>query len=75
VLNGETLKMNTTEIIAKLEEERDRLNEAIAALTNGTGKRRGRPPGSGKKRHQSAAARRRISLAMKKKWAERKKKA
>jgi hypothetical protein len=64
--------MNTEEIIASLEQQRDRLNQAIAALTNHTG-RRGRPPG---KHHTlSAAARRKIGAAMKKRWAERKKEA
>ena len=64
--------LDTHVIIAALEAERDRLNQAIAALQRGktvSGKsdRRRRP--------LSAAARRRIGLAMKKRWAERKKKA
>jgi len=62
--------MNTEEIIQQLEDERDRLNTAISALTNSTGKRRGRPPGG--KRHMSVEARRKISQAQKKRWAERK---
>src|SRR5260370_41091448 len=49
-----TIRMNTQEIISTLKQERDRLNQAIAALTNHTGRRRGRP----KNRHQTAAARR-----------------
>jgi hypothetical protein len=70
--------MDTATIIAELEAERDRLNQAIAAL-EGSQSRRGRPSYSkrtdGWKRHLSAAARRKIGEAMKKRWAERKKKA
>jgi hypothetical protein len=69
--------MDTATIITELESERDRLNSAIAALQ---GSRRnyvrtasGKP--DGRKKHLSAAARRRIGEAMKKRWAERKKKA
>jgi hypothetical protein len=64
--------MNTGSIIAALETERDRLNTAIMALK---GTRGGRPAGTtkGRKRHLSAAARKRISNAMKKRWAARKK--
>jgi hypothetical protein len=65
--------LDTQSIIAELEAERDRLNSAIAALQNSQDKR-GRTA-SGRRRHLSAAARRRIGLAMKKRWAERKKKA
>jgi hypothetical protein len=65
--------MDTQAIIAALEAERDRLDQALTALK---GMRRGRSAGTnGRKRHLSAAARRRIGLAMKKRWAERKKKA
>jgi len=68
--------MDRQSIIAELEAERDRLNSAIAALQNSQDKR-GRTA-SGKpyvrKRYLSAAACRRIGLAMKKRWAERKKK-
>ena len=65
--------MDTATIIAELEAERDRLNQAIAALQRRQG---GRPAGKpdGRKRHLSAAARKRIGAAMKKRWAERKKK-
>jgi hypothetical protein len=65
--------MDTEAIIAELEAERDRLSSAITALQ---GKKRGpgRPPHSTaeRKRHLSAAARKRISKAMKKRWAGRK---
>jgi hypothetical protein len=64
-------------IIAELEAQRDRLAEAIAALQDG---RSGRVParnkvGNGRKRHLTAAQRKRIGAAMKKRWAERKKNA
>jgi len=62
--------MDTQRIISELEAERDRLEEAISALRGsvhrGAGSRRGR-------RRLSAAAKRRISEMMKKRWAERKK--
>jgi hypothetical protein len=66
--------MDTAAIIAALEAERDRLNTAITALK---GRRSRRPAGTrnGRKRRLSAAARKRISNAMKKKWAARKKSA
>jgi hypothetical protein len=68
--------MDTANIIAELEAERDRLDSAIAALQGSRNKRRtptGRP--DGRKRRLSAAARRKIGEAMKKRWAERKKQA
>jgi hypothetical protein len=67
-------QMDTATIIAELEAERDRLDSAIAALQGGrskTGTSAGRP--DGRRRRLSAAARRNIGLAMKKRWAERKK--
>jgi hypothetical protein len=65
--------MDTATIVAELEGERDRLDSAIAALQGSrvktaSGKRDGR------RRRLSAAARRKIGQAMKKRWAERKKK-
>jgi hypothetical protein len=65
--------MDTQQIISELEAERDRLEQAISALRGSirgghglVGKgRRGR-------RRLSAAAKRRISEMMKKRWAERK---
>jgi len=70
-------QMDTATIIAELEAERDRLDSAIAALQGNHGSRirtaSGRP--DGRKRRLSAAARRKIGEAMKKRWAERKKKA
>jgi exonuclease VII small subunit len=68
--------MDTATIIAELEAERDRLNRAIAALQRSQGGRGRTATGklNGRKRHLSAAARKRIGAAMKKRWAERKKK-
>lgn len=59
--------MNTAEIIASLEQERDRLSAAIQALS-GVAKRR---PG---RRRLSAAARKKIGDAMRRTWAARKRK-
>ena len=71
--------MDTAAIIAELEAERDRLDKAIAALkggisTHGKGYRAARPvDGRKRRRRMGAEARKRISDAMKKKWAARKK--
>jgi hypothetical protein len=73
---GEHPKMDTATIVAELEAERDRLNSAIAALQRGqsvTGRTASGKP-DGRRRHMSTAARKRIGQAMKKRWAERKKK-
>jgi len=77
--------MDIDNILAQLKSERDRLDSAIAALEGSRPRRRGRPAGSGKaastasskppRRHMSAAARKRISEMMKRRWAERKRKA
>lgn len=67
--------MDIAAIIAELEAERERLNRAIEALQmsdRGGGMTASRGT-NGRKRHLSAAARRRISEAMKKRWAARKK--
>ena len=66
--------MNLHEIIDQLRDGRDRLNHAIAAL-EGTAPLRGRPPkvyAVTTRRVMSAAARKRISTAMKAQWAARK---
>jgi hypothetical protein len=76
--------MDIQNILADLRRERERLDRAIGAL-EGIGtqtRRRGRPAGSGqaagrprrKRRHMSAASRKRISEMMKQRWAERKRK-
>jgi len=70
--------LDTQSIIAELEAERDRLNSAIAALRGrqATGLTlSGKPDGRRRKRTLSAAARKRIGEAMRKRWAERKRKA
>lgn len=68
--------MDTQQIISELESERDRLEQAISALRGSLGGRRGAAPGPGTgrrgRRRLSAAAKRRISEMMKKRWAERK---
>lgn len=78
--------MDIQNILADLRSERERLDRAISAL-EGLGsqtRRRGRPVGSHlaataagpkrKRRHMSAASRKRISEMMKQRWAERKRK-
>jgi hypothetical protein len=62
--------MNVERILAELRAQRDRLQQAIDALDGNSRepfKQRRKP-----RRHMSADARRRIGLAMKKRWAERK---
>jgi hypothetical protein len=65
--------MDTQQIITELEAERDRLEQAISAL-RGSLKARGSAAGRGRRgrRRLSAAAKKRISEMMKKRWAERK---
>ena len=74
--------MDIQTVLADLRRERARLDAAIEALQGlGSGRKRGpgRPAGSSKSksgrsgRHMSAAARKRISEMMKKRWAERRK--
>jgi len=68
--------MDTQQIITELEAERDRLDQAISALRGSLSGRRGGVAVVGKgrrgRRRLSAAAKRRISEMMKKRWAERK---
>jgi hypothetical protein len=79
--------MDIKSVLSQLELERDRVNQAIAALQQLQGipvaPRRGRPPKNQqggavaimpKKRTMSPAARKRISEMMKKRWAKRRKK-
>lgn len=63
----EELHLDIESIVTDLEAERDRLDKAIAAL-------RGTAVGNGRRgrRRLSAAARKRISAAMKARWAKRK---
>ena len=77
--------MNAERILSELKLERDRLGRAIEALEGSTGARRSAAPkaaaaasaaGPGRKRGRlTAAGRKRLSEAMKKRWAERRKKA
>jgi hypothetical protein len=62
--------MDTAQIIAALRDERDRIDRAINLLTTVNRPRRGRRAGT---YHMSAAARKRISQAMKARWAAKKK--
>jgi hypothetical protein len=63
-------------IIAELEAKRDQLSDAISALQGGQKSRRpSGKTGNGRKRHLTAAQKKRIGAAMKKRWAERKKSA
>ena len=80
--------MDIKSVLTELEAERERVNQAILALEGLRGissaPRRGRPPKNQqggsllsmpKKRTMSPAARKRISEMMKKRWAERRRKA
>ncbi len=60
--------MDTEAIVRQMQEKRDRISQAISLLQESglRGKRRGRP----KKRKLSAATRKKMSDAMKKRWAE-----
>ena len=57
---------------ADLEKQLGKVRAAIAALDSGRGAQRGRPNGSGKRRRRklSAAARKAMSDAQKKRWAK-----
>ena len=71
--------MDLQSLVSDLKAERNRIDHAISALerlTSSSSARRGRPPKAkhvrptpGKPRSMSAAARKRISAAMKKRWA------
>jgi hypothetical protein len=76
--------LDLDKLVADLKKERDRLGRAIAALLGPVlsmdGRRSaGRPKGSTSKKRKrgglTAAGRKRLSIAMKKRWAERRKKA
>ncbi len=79
--------MDLEKLVSDLAKERDRLGRAIsalvgsasAALSGGGGKKRiGRPKGSTTKKSKRGGltpeGRKRLSIAMKKRWAERRKK-
>jgi hypothetical protein len=69
--------VNREQIIEQLKEERDRLSRAIEALEGGASSSRGPRVTSAKRGSGgiTAAGRRRLSELMKKRWAERRKKA
>ena len=74
--------MDIERIVEQLEQERDRISQAIASLkgVNSSGTARKSVAGNGRSGRQrrggmSAAARKRLSEMMKKRWAERRKKA
>lgn len=70
--------MNIQQIVAELKAERDRLDRAIAAVNYlSTRPRRGRPPKTAqnsarpkRRRHMSAAGRRKLSRLLKQRWAQ-----
>jgi hypothetical protein len=82
--------MSLESIVSELKQERDRINRAIAAL-DGTGARRNGSKATNagiparkslsarshvsRKHHLTAAGRKRLSVLMKKRWAERRRKA
>ncbi len=75
--------MNTQEIVKELKAERNRLDQAIAALdgantteaTLATDEQASEGAHAPRKRHGiSAAGRKRLSMVMKQRWAERRKK-
>src|SRR5205809_7024987 len=64
---------NIAEMVRELQQERDRLNKAIAALSPLAGTNRtlsARGGSSGPRRTLSAAARKKVSLAQKARWAK-----
>lgn len=67
--------MKIDRIVADLREERDRLDNAITALESlgGRGRRGAAAAGRRRRRKMSAAARKRISMGMKARWAQRRK--
>jgi len=67
--------MDTLSIIAQLRAERDRLDKALEALEGTTTKaRRGGPAGGTRPKHRlTPEGRRKLSMMMKRRWAERRK--
>ena len=62
---------NLADILSELRRERDRIDAAITALTNGS-VRRGVGFRARKRRHLSAAARAKIAAAQRARWAKQK---
>jgi len=77
--NGKGLKMDTARLIRDLRGEKGRIERAIAALdalsSDSTGSQTMRTASANKagRRKMSPAARKRISIMMKKRWAARRK--
>jgi hypothetical protein len=72
------MNLDISQILIELRRERDRINDAIAALQKVTAKAGGRPrrqAGTRRKRRLTPEGRKRLSEMMKKRWAERKKRA
>jgi hypothetical protein len=73
--------LDVNRILAELKAERDRIDQAITSIENigAPRARRGRPPGVPSRRRRkhrlTPEGRRRLSEMMKKRWAERRKKA
>jgi len=76
--------LDLEKLVADLKKERDRLGKAITALlgsaisggkTTGRGRRKGTTAKKRKRGGLTPEGRRRLSIAMKKRWAERRKKA
>jgi hypothetical protein len=74
-------RLNIQTIISELKAERNRIDQAIASLEDlashgaATGNRTSAPKATRKRGRLSAAGRKRLSEMMKKRWAERRKKA
>jgi hypothetical protein len=75
--------LDTQRIVSELKAERNRLDKAIAALDGESTIRSttaiNKPPGNGlhtrrKRHHLTAAGRKRLSMLMKKRWVEKRKK-
>lgn len=75
--NERSQPLTVDRILTELKAERDRLNQAIAALEGTTAARQGRKKARNTekrtRRRMSAATRKRLSEAKRKWWAERKK--
>jgi hypothetical protein len=74
--------VDTQQIVSELKAERSRLDRAIAALDGGNTARSipaktepsSKGASSSRKHHLTAAGRKRLSILMKKRWAEKRKK-
>lgn len=74
------MNLDISQILAELQRERDRINDAITALEKVSGKVGGRGKAAGqagkrRRRRLTPEGRKRLSDMMKKRWAERKRRA